>query len=96
MDQNNKVPGKSWATASLILGIISLVLSLLIATCFVAVPLSIIGLILASQSKKVGYLSGKRTTGFILSLIALILGSLEIIFYIWFFTVGITALGFFA
>lgn len=96
MDQNNKVPGKSWATASLTLGIISLVLSLLIATCFIAVPLSIIGLILASQSKKVGYLSGKRTAGFVLCLIALILGSLEILFYIWFFAVGISVLGFFA
>ena len=75
---SSKQPGSGQATASLVLGIISIV-------CIVAswmylsiasIILGIVGLVLASSAKKQGNTSGVRTGGFVTSLIGLILGVL--------------------
>lgn len=73
---NDYVPGKNEATASMVLGIIAVVCMFLSWFSIVAVGCSIAGLVLASKSKKLGYMGGNRTAGFVLSLIALILGSI--------------------
>lgn len=86
MDYNNNpgnyspndgnIPGKSAATASLVLGIISVVCWFAGYSSIISVICGIVGLILASNSKKMGFVSGVRTAGFVLSLIGLIGGAL--------------------
>lgn len=73
---NDNIPGKSAATASLVLGIISVVCWFAGYSSIISIVLGIVGLILASNSKKMGYVSGVRTAGFVLSLIGLIGGAL--------------------
>ncbi len=73
---NNKIPGKSEATASLVLGIIAVVCWFFGYSAFLSVVLGIVGIVLASNSKKAGYNDGIRTAGFVLSLIGLIGGGL--------------------
>lgn len=68
-------PGKGAAVASMILGIIAVVLWFFGYSSIVSVVLGIIGLVLASNSKKAGYSGGLRTAGFVLSLIGLIGGA---------------------
>ncbi|MCD8004693.1 MAG: hypothetical protein LUE91_03440 [Oscillospiraceae bacterium] len=69
MDESNTVvPGKGATTASLVLGILSVV--------FVSLIMGIIGLVLASNSKKAGFEGGTRTAGFVLSLIGIIFGGI--------------------
>ncbi|MCR4962818.1 MAG: DUF4190 domain-containing protein [Firmicutes bacterium] len=76
MTENNPVvPGKNAAIASMVLGIISIVLWFFGFTAIISVILGIIGLILAGKSKKAGYHDGIRTAGFVLSLIGLIGGA---------------------
>lgn len=70
------VPGKGQATASMVLGIISVVLWFFGYSSIVSVILGIIGLILAGNAKKAGFEGGIRTAGFVLSLIGLIGGAL--------------------
>lgn len=69
-----KIPGKSAATASMVLGIISVVLWFFGYSSIASVILGIIGLVLASKAKSEGYESGIRTAGFVLSLIGVIGG----------------------
>ena len=71
-----KVPGKGKATASLVLGIVGVVFWWFGMTAIVSVVTGIIGLILASQAKKEGFVGGMRTAGFVLSLISTIGGGL--------------------
>ena len=72
MNENNTVvPGKGAATASLVLGILSVV--------FVSFVMGIIGLVLAASSKKAGFTGGTRTAGFVLSLIGLIIGGITVV-----------------
>lgn len=73
---NGDVPGKGQATASMVLGIISVVLWFFGYSSIVSVILGIIGLILAGNAKKAGFEGGIRTAGFVLSLIGLIGGAL--------------------
>ena len=73
--QNTNVPGKGAAIASLVLGIIGVVLWFFGYSAIVSVLLGIIGLVLASSSKKDGFVGGVRTAGFVLSLISLIGGA---------------------
>ena len=68
-------PGKGSAIASLVLGIASVVLIWFGYSALASVACGIIGLILASSSKKAGYQGGMRTAGFVLSLIGLIAGA---------------------
>ena len=65
-------PGKGAATASLVLGIISVVCWFFGVGAAVGLVTGIIGLILASSSKKAGFEGGIRTAGFVLSLIGII------------------------
>ena len=77
MDNNNtNEPGKGAAIASLVLGIIAVVFWFFGASSIVSIICGIIGLILASNSKKQGFNGGIRTAGFVLSLIGLIGGAL--------------------
>ena len=76
MEENNNIPGKGAATASLVLGIISVVLWFFGYSALVSVILGIVGLILAGYAKKAGFNGGIRTAGFVLSLIGLIGGAI--------------------
>ena len=74
--ENNKIPGKGAAVASLVLGIIGVVLWFFGYSSAISVILGIIGLVLAANSKKAGFVGGVRTAGFVLSLISLIGGAI--------------------
>lgn len=76
MEENNNIPGKGAASASLVLGIISVVLWFFGYSALVSVILGIVGLILAGNAKKAGFNGGIRTAGFVLSLIGLIGGAI--------------------
>ncbi|MCH5332783.1 MAG: hypothetical protein J1D89_02390 [Agathobacter sp.] len=77
MDQSNMpIPGKGQATASLVLGIISVVFWFFGLSSIISLILGIIGLVLASMSKKCGFEGGIRTAGFVLSLIGTIGGAI--------------------
>ena len=76
MEENNNIPGKGAATASLVLGIISVVLWFFGYSALVSVILGIVGQILAGNAKKAGFNGGIRTAGFVLSLIGLIGGAI--------------------
>ena len=69
MENDNKIPGKGAATASMVLGIISVVLWFFGYSALVSVILGIVGLILAGNAKKAGFVGGMQTAGFVLSLI---------------------------
>ena len=73
--ENNKIPGKGAAIASMVLGIIAVVLWFFGYSAIVSVVLGIIGLVLAGNAKKAGFEGGIRTAGFVLSLIGLIGGA---------------------
>lgn len=77
--EENKIQGKGAATASLVLGIISVVCWFFGYTSIISVILGIIGLVLAGNSKKVGFQGGVRTAGFVLSLIGMIGGAVSFV-----------------
>ena len=60
----------------MVLGIISVVLWFFGYSALVSVILGIVGLILASNAKKAGFVGGMQTAGFVLSLIGLIGGAI--------------------
>ena len=62
---------KSKATTSMVLGIISVSISWMFFLGAVSVALGIIGLIMASKAKKLGFEGSTRTAGFILSIIGI-------------------------
>ena len=66
--------GHGLAIGSLVCGTIGIVLWLFGYTCLISVVLGIVGLVLAGNAKKEGNTEGIRTAGFIVSLIALIIG----------------------
>lgn len=68
-------PGKGAAIASLVLGIVAIVLWWFGYSSIISLIASIVGLVLASSAKKAGYTGGIRTAGFVLSLIGLIGGA---------------------
>lgn len=74
-------PGKGNATASLVLGIISLIVGVISfgTLSIVSVVLSIIGLILASSAKKKGCEDGSRKGGFITNLISIIVNGIALV-----------------
>ncbi len=74
--ENQKIPGKGKAVASLVLGIVSLILWWFGYSSLLSVVLSIVGLILAGSAKKDGFEGGIRTAGFVTSLIGLIGGAI--------------------
>ncbi len=77
--ENSNIPGKGAATASLVLGIISVVCWFFGYSAFLSVVLGIIGIVQAINSKKAGYNDGIRTAGFVLSIIGLVGGGLVFI-----------------
>ncbi len=79
MENNQNVPGKGAATASLVLGIIAVVLWFFGYTSIVSVILGIVGLVCAGNAKKAGFDDGLRTAGFVLSLIGLIGGGVAFV-----------------
>lgn len=75
-EEDAKTPqGRSQATASLVLGIIAVVLWFFGWSSSISVVLGIIGLVLANKSKALGFNGGIRTAGFVLSLVGLIGGA---------------------
>ena len=76
MEENNKIPGKGAAIASMVMGIISVVLWFFGYSAIISVVLGVVGLILAGNAKKAGFVGGIRTAGFVLSLIGLIGGAI--------------------
>ena len=79
MEKNKNVPGKGSAVASLVLGIIAVVLWFFGYTSIVSVILGIVGLVCAGNAKKAGFMGGLRTAGFVLSLIGLIGGGIAFV-----------------
>ena len=79
MENNQNVPGKGAAVASLVLGIIAVVLWFFGYTSIVSVMLGIVGLVCAGNAKKAGFMGGLRTAGFVLSLIGLIGGGIAFV-----------------
>ena len=73
---NQNVPGKNAAVASLVCGIVSIVFWTFGVTSIFSLILGIAGLILANNSKKAGYNEGLRTAGFVVSLLGTIFGAL--------------------
>lgn len=72
---NGEIPGKNKAIASMVLGIVSVVLWFFGYSSIVSVILGVIGVVLASKSKEEGYDDSIRTAGFILSIIGVIGGA---------------------
>lgn len=79
MENNQNVPGKGAAVASLVLGIIAVVLWFFGYTSIVSIILGIVGLVCAGNAKKAGFMGGLRTAGFVLSLIGLIGGGIAFV-----------------
>ena len=79
MENNQNVPGKGAAVASLVLGIIAVVLWFFGYTSIVSVILGTVGLVCAGNAKKAGFMGGLRTAGFVLSLIGLIGGGIAFV-----------------
>ena len=79
MGSNSSEPGYNKAIASLILGVIGVILWFFGFSTIISMILGIIGLVLASSSKQEGYEGGIRTAGFVLSLIALLGGVIAFI-----------------
>lgn len=74
-----KIPGKGAATASLVLGIIAVVLWFFGYSAIISVVLGVIGIILAGNAKKAGFEGGIRTAGFVLSIIGLVGGAIAFV-----------------
>ncbi|MDD2232391.1 MAG: hypothetical protein PHO44_07235 [Sphaerochaetaceae bacterium] len=71
---------ESYATTSMILGIISLALAVLFEfSAILALACGIVGLVFAIKSKKQGCNNGQRTAGFVCSLIGVILNGLGLV-----------------
>ena len=70
---NGEIPGKNKAIASLVLGIISVVLWFFGYSSILSV---VLGVVMASKSKEEGYDENIRTAGFILSVIGIIGGAI--------------------
>ncbi len=75
MDQQN-IPGKGAAIGSLVCGIVSIVFWFFGVTSILSLILGVVGLVLASNSKKAGFDGGLRTAGFVLSIIGTVFGAL--------------------
>ena len=76
---NGEIPGKNKAIASLVLGIISVVLWFFGYSSLLSIILGIVGVVLASKAKKEGNTEGMRTGGLILSIVSLVGGIIAFI-----------------
>lgn len=73
---DGSVPGKGAAIASLVLGIVGVVLWWFGYSALISIVVGVIGLICAGNAKKAGFVGGVRTAGYVLSMISLIGGAL--------------------
>ena len=71
-----KPPGDKSATLSLVMGILSIVLSLFGVLSIFAIATGITGIILAIEARKRGYVGGKATAGLVCSIIGLALSGI--------------------
>lgn len=76
MNEQNNIPGRGAAIASLVLGIVSVVFWFFGWGALVSVVTGIVGLICATNAKKAGFEGGMRTAGFVLSIIGLVGGAI--------------------
>ncbi len=79
MPEHTNPPGKSNATASLVLGIIAVIFWFFGYSSILSVILGIIGLAQAGKAKELGFEDTIRTAGYILSLVGLIGGALAFV-----------------
>ena len=79
MNEQNNIPGRGAAIASLVLGIISVVFWFFGWLALVSVVTGIVGLICAVNAKKAGFEGGMKTAGFVLSIIGLVGGAIVLI-----------------
>lgn len=86
--KNNNEAGKGQAIASLVTGILSLgfIVKIPAWICFI---LGIIGIVLASKSKKLGYSGGMRTGGLVCAIIGVCITGIAILLSI--FAIGLLA-----
>lgn len=75
---NQNIPGRNEAIIALVLGIVSLVAALFVNSV-VGVLVGAAGLYYASKSKSLGYDDGLRLAGFVLSVVAIVLGGLSML-----------------
>lgn len=71
-NQDGEQPGRGAAIAGMVLGIVSIVFWFFGAGAVVGLVTGIVGLICSANSKKLGYVGGMQTAGFVCSLIGLI------------------------
>ena len=76
---NQNQPGSGQATASLVLGILSVVCWFFGYGAILSVILGVIGLVCAKKAKEQGCNSGMRTAGFVLSIIGLCGGAVVLV-----------------
>ena len=74
--ENQTIPGKSAAIASMVCGIVSIVFWFFGVTSILSLILGIVGLILSNNAKKQGFEGGILTAGFVLSIIGTVFGAL--------------------
>ena len=79
---SGNIPGKNQAIASLVCGMIAIVFSVLGYSAILSIILGIVGLVLASQSKKAGFTDNLQTAGFVVSLLGVIFGAVMFLFVV--------------
>lgn len=84
-----EIPGQSQGTASLVLGILSIVGWFFGYSAILSFILGLIGIVEASKSKRIGYYGGTRIAGLVLSIIGFIGGA--VILCIALFAIGLFA-----
>ena len=77
---NPNPPGKGAATASLVCGIISLSISVLLGwttfACLAGLVLGIVGAVMSVNAKKQGFVGGSQSAGLVMSIIGTILNGI--------------------
>ena len=72
-------PGKEKAKSAMIFGIIAVVTMVLGYVAIISVVLGIVGLVMASKAKAMGYTGGEYTAAKVLSIVALVGGSISVL-----------------
>ena len=75
---NQNIPGRNEAVISLALGIVGVVAALFV-NGLLGLILGAAGLVVSSRAKAMGYDDSMRMAGFVLSVIAVVLGSLTLV-----------------
>ena len=83
MNKKQKVVSKSWGVASLVLGILSLLIFL---APYIGLPLAILALVFASKQDKI-YPTGNATAGRVLGIIGIILNGVMLLLVLLFISI---------